>query len=131
MTSIFDKRNFLIYPQAIFYIIAGFSHWIMPEFYLPLIPDLLPEKEIGNALAGMLEVALGVGLLSLHYRKRAATGIILLLLFFVPIHIHFIVNGSCTNSLCVPEWIGWARLVSVHPLLVWWAWEARHLSDEQ
>jgi uncharacterized membrane protein len=125
------KKWYLLYAQALFYCIAGVNHWIMPGFYLPLIPDSWPQKELGNALIGLLEIALGAALLLPQYRKLAATGIVLLLLFFVPVHIRFITLGSCTTSLCVPEWIGWMRLIIIHPLLIGWAWAVRNLSDKQ
>jgi hypothetical protein len=45
-----------------------------------------------------------------------------MLISFIPAHIYFIQIGSCVEGgMCVSEWIGWARLLIIHPLLIWWA----------
>lgn len=46
-----------------FYIVAGFNHFINPEFYLALIPPYLPFHELINVLSGVIEVGLGIGVL--------------------------------------------------------------------
>ncbi len=79
-----------------------------------------------NIVAGVVEIALGTALNFRSLRKAASTGIIFMLLAFVLSHIYFIQIGSCVEGgLCVPEWIGWGRLLLIHPLLMWWAWAAR------
>ena len=114
-----------LYLQAVFYTAAGTNHFINPEFYLPLIPDYLSEKEIINWVSGGVEILLGVGLIT-KYRARAALGIVVMLGVFIPSHIYFIQLGSCVEgSLCVDSWVSWTRLVVVHPLLMFWAWGAR------
>lgn len=106
-----------------FYFLAGVNHFINPEFYLPLIPPFLPFPEVINYLSGSLESLLGLLLLIPGYRSIAARGIIILLILFIPSHIYFIVVDSCIeDGLCVPTWVGWSRLVLIHPLLIFWAW---------
>ena len=59
-------------------------------------------------------------------RKKAAIGIVLLLVAFIPAHVHFIQSGGCfEESLCVPLWVAWLRVFPVHPLLMAWAWCCR------
>lgn len=106
-----------------FYILAGVNHFINPDFYLPLIPSYLPFPEIINYVSGGLEILLGLLLLVPGYKRMAAWGIIFLLILFVPSHVYFIMIDSCiTDGLCVPNWIGWLRLILIHPLLILWAW---------
>lgn len=119
------KRLSLII-QAIFYVFAGINHFIDPDFYLPLIPPYFILPEVINVLAGIIEIGLGLGLLLLPTRKLASNMIIAMLIAFIPSHVYFIQIGSCIpDGLCVAEWIGWLRLVVIHPLLIWWAWSAR------
>ncbi len=104
-----------------FIVFAGLYHFINPQFYLPLIPDYIPFKGFVNVLSGIAEIILGVLLLSTRWRKLAGIGLILLMLAFIPAHIHFIRLGNCVpGGLCVPAWVGWARLLIVHPLLIYW-----------
>lgn len=119
------KDNFLVYPLGLFFILAGLYHFINPGFYLGLIPTYIPWPVGVNILVGILELVLGVLVCVSTYRKLAAYGILLLLLFLIPSHIYFINLGSCVpDSLCVSPWISWFRLVFIHPLLMFWAWKS-------
>lgn len=104
---------------AIFFIIAGINHFIMPNFYLPLIPNYFPLPKVLNILAGVVEIVLGVGLFSQKTRRYSGIGIAVLMIAFIPSHWHFIQIGSClSESLCVPAWIAWMRLLIIHPILI-------------
>lgn len=112
-----------LYLMAGFYLFGGINHFRSPEFYLPLIPDYLPAPDLLNTLAGIAEIVLGIGLLIPNTRKWAAWGVIAMLLAFIPSHIYFIQIGSCIpDVLCATEWMGWIRLILIHPLLIAWAW---------
>lgn len=120
------NRKTWIRITAAFYILAGFNHFVSPEFYLPLIPPYFSNAEVINSLSGVLEIAGGIGLLVSGVRRYAAWGIGLLLLAFIPSHVYFIQIGSCIDaegSLCVPEWVGYIRLMIIHPILLWWSWK--------
>ncbi|HMO40700.1 MAG TPA: DoxX family membrane protein [Saprospiraceae bacterium] len=109
-----------------FFIFAGANHFVNPGFYAPLMPPYLPWPDVLNVVSGVLEIAFGAGLLLPRYRWGSAIGIIALMLAFVPVHVYFIQVGSCIpDSLCVPPWVGWGRLVVVQPLLMLWAWWVR------
>lgn len=125
--SVINKVSF--YGMMLFYFGAGVNHFINPEFYLPLIPDYLPEPQIINLISGLAEMAFAVMLLFQATRRWAAGGIVLMLVAFVPAHVHFIAAGHCLGTLCVPSWLGWARLLIIHPVLIWWAWKARGFTE--
>jgi uncharacterized membrane protein len=111
------KNNLRI--LSLFFIVAGINHFIMPVFYLPLIPPYFPKPEVINVLAGLVEILLGIGLLYQKTRGYAGWGIVALMIAFIPSHWHFLQIGSCINeSLCVPPWLAWARLILVHPILI-------------
>lgn len=117
-----SKRPFIIGLGA-FFSFAGLYHFINPNFYLGLIPDFIPQPLFINYGVGSLEIVLGILVLIPTYRKIGGYGIVLLLLLLIPSHIFFIQIGSCVpNGLCVPKWISWARLVLIHPLLVYWGY---------
>ncbi|MEO9870710.1 DoxX family protein [Ekhidna sp.] len=118
------------FVQGIFYVIAGINHFINPDFYLPLIPEYFVFPEMINYLSGFCEIVLGGMLFSERSRKSAAYLIIVMLLGFVPSHVYFIQQGSCLEGgLCVPAWVGWGRLILIHPILIWWAWSVRHMRN--
>lgn len=118
----FELKKWGFYGLIFFYAFAGLNHFIMPDFYIGLIPDYFHSKSTYNALAGLGEILVAIGLYFPLSRKTSVFGILFLLLAFIPAHIDFIRVGSCvTDSLCVPEWIAWLRLIVIHPLLIWWA----------
>ena len=120
-------RTSLFLLQIIFYSFAGINHFINPDVYWPLIPDYLSQWGSGiNLIAGILELSLALLLIPNHTRKMASLGLILLLITFIPSHIHFITSGlTAVGPLKVTTEMGWVRLVLIHPLLIWWAWSAR------
>lgn len=67
-------------------IISGFYHFFNPTFFNELIPDFLPKLVVNYGI-GILEIALGIGLFIKGSRKKAAFGVLLLMLLFLPIHI--------------------------------------------
>lgn len=115
-------KKIVIRGMGYFYLIAGINHFLNPDFYSPLIPPFFSNPDLVNLLAGVAEVLLGLGILYYPTRARAAWGIVLMLIAFIPSHWYFIQLGSCIgDGLCVPEWVGWVRLVVVHPILILWA----------
>ncbi len=111
---------------VIFYLVAGANHFINPSFYSGLIPPYLPLHNTINIVSGIAEILLALLLIPPKTRRAAVTGIIILLVCFIPAHIYFIQINSCIpDGLCVPEWLGWVRLLLIHPLLMAWAWWCR------
>lgn len=105
---------------AVFLGYAGIQHFLNPVFYEPFVPAFLPAKTIIIYASGVIELLLGVLLLIPQYTKKAATGIIMLMVLFLPIHIWDIFQetpaiGSKQAALIrVPVqflFIGWAYLV--------------------
>ena len=121
-------QKVIIHALGYFYLVAGINHFLTPDFYLPLIPPFFSYPESINVLAGVAEILLGLGVLYFPTRKRAAWGIVMMLVCFIPSHVYFIQVGSCIpEGLCVPAWIGWMRLLLIHPMLIYWAvWVAKH-----
>ncbi|MEO1627108.1 MAG: hypothetical protein AAFV25_18290 [Bacteroidota bacterium] len=110
----------------VFYILAGINHFWHPGFYLPLIPDYLPQPKLLNAISGWAEILLGLGMAFEGSRHWAAIGLVAMLIVFVPSHVHFIQIGSCVEGgLCTPAWVAWLRLVLIHPLLILWVWKVK------
>jgi uncharacterized membrane protein len=124
-------KKIMLYALALFYIIAGINHFWHPQFYHPLIPDYLPCHQFINIAGGMAEIMLGAGVLFPATRKISCTGIIVLLIVFIPSHIYFIQMGGCAGEgLCVPVWIAWVRLMIIHPLLMYWAYSCRQVQNK-
>ncbi|MDP4680896.1 MAG: hypothetical protein NWS46_11080 [Cyclobacteriaceae bacterium] len=119
-------RSISLFLLIGFFTFAGINHFIVPDFYYPLIPPYLKYIVAINMLSGAVEILFGIGLVFKSTRKYSAYLIIVMLVAFIPSHIYFIQLGSCIpDGLCVPIWVGWMRLLLVHPLLILWVWSHR------
>lgn len=116
-------KKILQYLYGGLFILAGINHFLSPDVYLPLIPPYFPWPEIINLFSGAIEIVLGAGLMTQKYRRASAAGIILLLIAFIPAHIHHItMNGCVSEDICIPIWAAWIRLLIFQPLLIFWAY---------
>ena len=124
------KIKLSIYILGVFFVFAGVNHFVNPDFYYPLIPDYLPYPVLINVVSGILEILLGLGLFFEKSRKKSALGLFVLLVLFIPSHVYFIQLGNCIpEGLCVPEWVGWTRLLLIHPLLLLWSWSVSKIQS--
>ncbi len=104
--------------MSIFYILAGTLHFIIPEFYLKLMPPYIPYHRFMVFFSGVAEILLGFGLLGKKTRSLSAWGIILFLIAVFPANIHAYVNNV---DLGVPLWVLLVRL-PLQILLIYWAY---------
>lgn len=106
---------------GVLFIIAGILHFVMPKFYLAMMPGYLPMPLLLVHLSGVFEVLGGAGLLLPATRTAAAVGLILLLLAVFPANIEMLrlahLRGSSTLFIAAC----WLRL-PLQPLLMWWVW---------
>lgn len=79
---------------ALFLIYAGVQHFLKPVFFEPFVPAFLPAKTFIVYASGVVEILLGVLLVIPKYTKIAATGIIILMIIFLPIHIWDVFSES-------------------------------------
>lgn len=67
-------------------IFGGVNHFRHPVMYLPFIPEFLPQQLVNQA-TGIIEILLGVGVFIPQFRQRAAFGIFILMIIFLPLHV--------------------------------------------
>jgi uncharacterized membrane protein len=105
--------------MAVFYIAAGVNHFRAPEFYTAMMPPYMDLHLQWVYLSGVAEIALG-GLLAVPRTARlAAWGIIAMLLAFLPVHVHMLVNNHLFPA--VPTSLLWLRF-PMQAVLILWAW---------
>ncbi len=117
-------KHILFFFLIVFYLFAGYKHFSMPSFYLPIIPPYLSTwaKEI-NVLSGIVEITLALLLIPKATRSIAVKGIIIMLIAFIPSHIYFIQKGNFTiGSFRITPFISYLRLFVGQPILILWAW---------
>ena len=110
-------KFFLAIIFGVFMIMGGINHFLKPAMYFPFIPDFLP-KAATNYAAGILEIALGIGVFIPQFRYLAAQGIFLLMCIFLPLHIWDVFRD---NPAMGNHTLALIR-VPVQFLLIYWTW---------
>ena len=116
-------KQILKYLLAVIFILAGISHFVMPEFYLRIMPPYLPAPLFLIYLSGFLETGFGIALLLPKYSRRAAWGIILLLIAVFPANIYMATNTELFPDL--NPLIIYLRLPLQFVLIAWAFWHTK------
>ena len=73
---------------ALFIIYAGIQHFINPDFFLKVIPPFLMKFGYPIVyISGIIEIVIGLLLLTNKYQRIGALSFMWLMLFFLPLHI--------------------------------------------
>ena len=96
----------------------GIFHFMFTESYLPIMPDFLPFHWELILISGVLEFLFGIGVIFEKYRNIALSGIIVILILFMSVHLNMLIPE---NSL------GYSySLLIIRALfqfvLIYWAW---------
>ena len=77
-------KTLSIIIMTLFYIMAGTNHFINPDWYVRIVPPILPFKTAIIYISGILEIILGTLLIFPKTRFIASWGLILLLVAVYP-----------------------------------------------
>ncbi|WNJ19800.1 DoxX family protein [Pontibacter sp. G13] len=106
--------------MILFYASAGLAHFLMPKFFLKIIPPYIPMPNLVNGLVGLVEMTLALGLAFSTTRTAAAIGVVCLLLAVFPANVYHLTSGGA--GMNIPKWLLWIRL-PLQGLLIFWAWQ--------
>ena len=106
-----------LYLMATMYIIAGIMHFVKPKAYLRIMPRYLPEHKLLVSLSGIAEVLLGICLCLSITKNLAVYAIILMLIFFLPVHLYMLSGKQASAG--VPKWVLILRIPLQFGLMYW------------
>lgn len=111
-------RKYSVYLMGLLYVLAGINHFVHPDFYLKMLVGFLPYPEILNAVSGVAEIVLGVGICVPMTRKWSAYGLILLLIAIFPANVNMALHAEQWSFSMAALYL---RL-PIQFLLIWWAY---------
>jgi len=79
---------------AVAFVLAGINHFINPNFYLKMMPPVLPAPLFLIYLSGIFEIVLGALLLIPKFTRLAAFGLITLLITVFPANVYMAMNAE-------------------------------------
>ena len=92
-------KTFSYYFFGVFYTLAGIMHFVVPEFYMKIMPPYLPWHLPIVYLSGFAEILLGIGLIYKPTRRWSAIGIIALLIAVFPANIYLAFSDTAQEAL--------------------------------
>jgi uncharacterized membrane protein len=87
---------------------VGVDHFIAPDFFVKIVPRVLPAPLVLVWVSGFFEALGGVGLLIPRTRRAAGIGLVLLYIAVFPANINMCVHPELGGS--IPLWALWLRL---------------------
>jgi uncharacterized membrane protein len=105
--------------MGIIYILAGINHFVMPQFYMRIMPPYLPYPLALIYLSGLVEIISGIFLAINKTRKVGAWLIICLLIAVFPANIQMSIDQF--HLLGLMFYLSLLRL-PFQFLLIYWAY---------
>ncbi len=109
---------------GVLFIVLGVLHFVRPGFYTPIMPPYFPAPLFWVLLSGVLEILGGVGLLLKRWRRRSAYGLALLMVAFLPVHLHMLFYPAEVGAEGIPAYLLLWRLALQPVLVVLFVWLA-------
>jgi uncharacterized membrane protein len=111
-------RTVLRWLLGVGFVAAGVNHFIVPRFYLAIMPPSLPAPLALIYISGVAEILGGLGVLVPRVRRLAAWGLIALLIAVFPANLYAAFHGFGS----IPAWVLWARLPFQLVFIAWVYW---------
>lgn len=106
---------------AIFMIVAGTLHWVIPDPFVKIVPSFLPYSLALVYISGVFEILGGIGLLVPTFSQAAAWGLIALFIAVFPANINMAANRIQMDGIPDSDALRWGRL-PLQAVLIAWAW---------
>lgn len=114
---------------AVCMVVAGVSHFVFPNPYIRIVPNLLPYPAALVYISDFCEIIGGIGLLIPAVSQAAAWGFVLLFIAVYPANINMAVNNIHIDNIPDGNWFQAIRLPFQFVLIAWAWWLTR--TDEQ
>ena len=109
--------------MGLFMIFGGVQHFLKPDFYLPFVPDFFVFEYPIIYGSGVIEILVGLFLLTKQYAGWGALGFLILMLVFLPIHVADLLSEQPAVG---SEKAAWIRL-AVQFVLIAIGWKLQNL----
>jgi len=110
---------------SILYITVGLNHFIKPNFFLEIVPPIIPFKLEVVFISGFFEIILGILILFKKTRKLASLLIIVLLVSVFPANIYLYISETPRVSLNITKSQALFRMPFQLSLIIISYWHSR------
>ena len=112
-------RKLSLLALSAFFINIGIDHFVNPEFYLTIMPPMMPLHLEAVYISGFFEILGGLGLLISRFRKISGWGLLALLIAVYPANIYMAITPEAFPD--IPIYALYLRL-ALQFLFFFWAY---------
>ena len=109
-------------------IVIGALHFTHPDVFVSIMPPYLPYHLELVWLSGAFEIAGGIGLATIRFRRIAALGLIALFIAVFPANLHMAINDVPFMGERVEPVALWLRL-PLQVVYIYWAWHISRVTQ--
>ncbi len=120
-----DFKNNARIGTGLTFILAGVSHFLIPDTFMKLMPPLIPFPLMMVYISGVFEILGGIGLIVTKTKRAASYGLILLLLAVYPANIYTALENIQLGGFMSNSLYQWFRVALQIPLIVWVWWTGK------
>jgi uncharacterized membrane protein len=113
-------RRLSVIVLGLAFVGVGILHFVMPAFFLRIMPSWIPWHAAAVAVSGVFEILGGLGVLVPQTRRLAGLGLIALLVAVFPANVHMALNPSDFADIASPDGLWWR--LPMQPMLMVWVW---------
>jgi uncharacterized membrane protein len=126
-------RRIALAVVFIWFLAGGILHFIMPEFFLKIVPPGLPFRLEAVYLSGFFELAGALSLLFKRLRRVAGIGLIALTVAVTPANVYMWKHATLFPSIPEPLLALRLALQVVLIVVIWWVTQPQTvmLSDKK
>lgn len=110
---------------GLIFVLLGFNHFINAGFYRAIMPPYFPVPLFWVILSGVLEILGGLGLILKPFRRGAAYALALLMVAFMPVHVHMLFWPAEVGAADVSSYVLFWRFALQFVLITFFVWLAR------
>lgn len=122
------NKNFWAIFIGIIFILAGINHFVMPNFYLQIMPPYLPFPMALIYLSGLAEIVCGALFIPKQTRSLGAWLTILLLIAVFPANIQMSIDEYQNGGLL---FYGSVLRLPLQFLIIWWVYKFTKQDNKQ
>ncbi|NEP18786.1 MAG: DoxX family membrane protein [Leptolyngbya sp. SIO4C1] len=125
-----QNRETLRGVLAVCMIVAGVLHFAATAPFVKIVPGFLPFPTALVYISGVIEIALGIGLLIPAVQQLSAWGLVALFIAVYPANINMAVNHIQIDGIPDAWWVQAIRLPFQFVLIAWAYWYTRPAAQE-
>ena len=116
-------KTILCWFIAAFFIFAGIMHFVQDDSFAKIVPPLLPFPKLIVWVTGIIEIVLGVMIVTPKYRALAGALFAPYLLAVLPANIYMAMYNISLGDMIASPTALWIRVALQFPLiaLIYWA----------